>query len=274
LKYSSFERIVIVVSALAIVATVAMSLVAGPVSVPELVGQVLVLAVLAAAVHWGRNGGFIAAAAATITYALLAVPEVAAGHGLQPQTVQLVLVHAVVYAIVGVVGGEVCGRLKYQLAGIDGTSALDDDTRLYGESVVHGLASGGLARFHRYGTPFSVVELHLSPGLFAELRPVKRRAILRRVANHVRNDVRMVDDIGRLQDGRFVVLLPSTPVAGAEVVADRLRKGICDQLSALDDSITARVYATDRDPEELERFYCALQPAPGTPVAGFDQDAA
>jgi hypothetical protein len=274
MKYSSFERIVLVVSALAVVATVAMSLTAGPISWPELMGQVFVLVVLAAAVHWGRNGGFIAAAVATIVYALFAVPQVAAGRGLQPGTVQLVLVHAVVYAIVGVVGGEVCGRLKYQLASIDGASALDDDTRLYAESVVHGLASGGLARFHRYGTPFSVVELSLSPGLFAELRPVKRRAMLRRVANHVRNDVRMVDDIGRLDDGRFVVLLPSTPGSGAEVVADRLQKGMRDLLSARDDSVTASVFATDQDPEALERFCCELQPAAGTPIAGFEEDAA
>jgi hypothetical protein len=235
---------------------------------------VAALVVLAAAVHWGRNGGFIAAAGATVAYALLGVPQVATGRGLQPNTVQLVLVHVAVYAIVGVVGGEVCGRLKYQLTALGGGSALDDDTRLYAATVVHGLARGGIARFHRYGTPFSVVELTLSPGLFADLRSVKRRAMLRRVAGHVRNDVRMVDDIGRLDDGRFVVLLASTPFAGATVVADRLQAAVRDLLSARNDSVTARVFATDGDPEELERFCRELEPAPGAPVARLKDHAA
>ena len=204
MKYSSFERLVLIVSTVAVLGAATVNLLGGPVLWTELIGQVLVLAVLAAAVHWGRNGGFIAAAAATVVYAMLAVPEVAAG-GLKPGTVQLLLVHVVVYGIVGVVGGEVCSRLKYQLARLEGASALDDDTKLYAEPMVQGLVTTGLGRFRRYSTPFAVVELTVSPGLFAEFRPVKRRAMLRRVANFVRNDVRMVDDIGRLDDGRFVV---------------------------------------------------------------------
>ncbi len=262
MRYRSFEILVLAVSAVAVLGTAGVSAMGGRFSLTEFLGQVFVLLVLAAAVHWGRNGGFIAAAVATVVYALLAVPQVSAGAGLRPETVQLVLVHVIVYGLVGVVGGEVCGRLKYQLARMDGSSALDADSRLYSERLVHGLITSGVARYRRYDTPFSVVLIALSPGLFAEYRPLKCRGIVRRIASHLRNDVRMVDDLGRLDDGRFVLMLPATSSTGAEIVAARVGLGVRQLMDAREDAVTSQVMATDRNAEELERFADTLLPTP------------
>lgn len=254
LSYTLFERLVLVVAAVAVGGTVLASVAVGNgISLADVTGALLVFVVLAAAVHWGRNGGFIAAAGATLLYSLMAVPSVVVDNGLQPQVAQLVLVHVVVYGLVGVVGGEVCGRLKYTFARLESSSALDEDSRLYSEPMLRELMHTGVARFRRYGTPLSVIRMDLSHAPFNDLRPLQRRALLRRVAAYVRNDLRLVDDVGRLDDGALLVLLPSTPGAGAEVVAARLRSGIADLLETKSDAVGIQVMSTDRDPDLMER---------------------
>ena len=44
------------------------------------------------------------------------------------------------------------------------------------------------------------------PELFKDLRTSKQRSIVRGVANHIRNDIRLVDEAGRLEDGQFIVI--------------------------------------------------------------------
>jgi hypothetical protein len=272
LSYSSFERLVLVVAAVAVGGTVAASALSGrTTTLTEVTGALLVFAVLAAAVHWGRNGGFLAAAGATLIYTLMAVPGVVIDGGLQPQVVQLVLVHVIVYGLVGVVGGEVCGRLKYTFARLENSSALDYDSRLYSEAIVRELLCSGIARYRRYGTPMSVIRLDLALGLFAEYRPFRRRALLRRVAQFVRNDVRLVDDIGRLDDGAILIVLASTPEAGAQVVADRLRSGVSDLLQARDDAITTEVLSTDTDADAVARLADDLKSADAPVDAELDE---
>jgi hypothetical protein len=266
LSYSSFERLVLLVAAVAVGGTVAANvLTSRSASLIEIAGALLVFVVLAAAVHWGRNGGFLAAAAATLAYTLMAVPGVVINGALRPQVVELVLMHVVVYGLVGIIGGEVCGRLKYTFARLENSSALDADSRLYSEAMVRELLCSGIAKYRRYGTQISVIRLDLAAGLFADYRPFRRRVLLRRVARHVRNDVRLVDDIGRLDDGAIVVVLPSTSDVGAHVVAGRLRAGVCDLLQARDDAITADVLSTDADPDGIARMADDLKAA-GAPV--------
>jgi GGDEF domain-containing protein len=272
LSYSSFERLVLLVAAVAVGGTVAASALSGrSTSFTEVIGALLVFAVLAAAVHWGRNGGFLAAAGATLVYTLMAVPSVVLGGGLQPQTVQLVLVHVIVYGLVGVIGGEVCGRLKYTFARLESSSALDLESRLYSEPMVRELLASGIARYRRYGTPLCVVRLDLAPGLFVEYRPFRRRAMLRRVAQFVRNDVRLVDDIGRLDDGAILIVLPSTPESGGQVVAARLRDGVSNLLQARDDAVTSELLSTDTDPDAVARMVDDLKAADAPVDEEYDE---
>ena len=67
------------------------------------------------------------------------------------------------------------------------------------------------------------------------------------MADHIRNDVRLVDDVGRLDDGRFVLVFPHTPKAGGEVAAARVRQGVRDLLGAKDESVEASVYGSEED---------------------------
>ena len=59
--------------------------------------------------------------------------------------------------------------------------------------------------------------------------PTRQRAVVRTVANYLRGDVRMVDEVARLDDGRFLVILPHTRREGGRVVmrATRRRGAAC-----------------------------------------------
>jgi len=258
MKYRYFELIVLAVGTIAVLGAVAVSTAAGNVGWQTIVGELLVLLVLAAAVHWGRNGGFIAAAITVVFYVVLTVLAVAQSSGIKPPMVQLVVVLMVAYGAVGVVGGEICGRMKYQLARVESGSALDADTGLYAEAVVRGLTESGLARFRRHSAPFSIVVVTMPSGPFGSLKPLQRRSLLRRTADRVRGELRLVDDIGRLSDGRIVVMLPSTASDGARVVAERLASVIGQSLDTDQEGIGMEVLAMDIDPEAVERFAAAL----------------
>ncbi len=266
MKYSRFAQLVVGVGTVAVLATVFLSLRRGPI-VEEAIAQLMLIGVLIGAVYWGRNGGFVAAVVATVTYAMLRIPMVADAQGLTGTVATLVVIRMVTYALVGVVGGEVCGRIKYVFAALENSSAIDEWTRVYNQRYIARIMQATLAQYRRYETPFSAVVISLAPGITENLRPSKARSILRAVASHIRNDVRLVDEVGRLDDGRFIVLLPSTPRAGGVIAAERLRSAIRDLIGAKEESVVAAVWGTPDDIGELETLTESVQPPLGSEPA-------
>jgi hypothetical protein len=237
-KYSRFEWLTIGVGAVAIGGTVMSALLPHPDWI-ELIAQLLLLGVLVGAVHWGRNGGLVSALGATLVYLAMRLPNIVAG-GSEADVLRLLLVRGATFGLVGIVGGEVCGRIKYFFARIDDSCSID-------ESFVAQLLDSSLGSADRYDTSFSIVVLTLAPVLTDGLRPARVKTLVRSVANHVRNDVRMIDDVGRLDDGRFVMVLPHTPKDGATIAGARVRAGVRELVGAKDESVTALVYGSAND---------------------------
>ena len=73
MKYTVFERLTLAVGGAAVIGTIVAGHRGAPL-IEEIVAQVLLLVVLIGAVHWGRNGGFGAAVAASLIYVLMRVP--------------------------------------------------------------------------------------------------------------------------------------------------------------------------------------------------------
>jgi GGDEF domain-containing protein len=243
----------------AILATVVLSLQPTPDYI-EIAAQCLLLGVLIGAVHWGRRGGAIAALVASVAYILLRVPVVIQT-GNSSDILQLLLIRIATYGLVGILGGELCGRIKYFFANLNSDSSIDETSRVYNQRFISRLLRGNLSSYQRYGTPFSVVLIELAPSLTADLRASKSAQLVRAVANHVRNDVRLVDDVGRLEDGRFVLLLPQTPRAGAEVAAARVRVGVRDAIGAKDESVTATAICAIEDFDAIQELVALTLPA-------------
>lgn len=259
MKYERFEMLTIGVGAAAVLSTIVMSL-RPTADVLEIVAQLLLLGVLVAAIHWGRRGGTVATVCASVIYIAMRLPSLEAA-GLRADVLQLIIIRIATYGLVGILGGEACGRVKYVLARLQDDSAVDEDSRVYNQRFMSKMLLGSLSAFKRYGTPFSIAVVDVASAVTAGLSERRVVRVVRTVADYLRNDVRLVDDVGRLDDGRFVVLLPQTPRDGASVAATRLRKGVCDAIGAKEESVTVTVMAATDDLEVLESLIDSIAPA-------------
>jgi GGDEF domain-containing protein len=257
-KYERFELLAIGAGGLAVLATVVMSLQPQP-DVIEIIAQVFLLAVLIGAVHWGRKGGMVAGLAAMLAYILMRTPFLI-DPAMSSSVLRLVLVRMGAYGLIGIVGGEVCGRIKYFFVRLEDSLAIDEQSRVYNQRFVAQLIRSSMNSFERYGAPFSLVVLTMAPALTAELRPTKVALLVRTVANAIRNDIRLVDEVGRLDDGRFLLLLPHTPKTGAEVAAERVRGAVRDTVGAKDGSVTVQVMGATEDGEAIHALLDVLAP--------------
>ena len=250
MKYSRFEALVSGIGAIAVLSALALSA-RGALVIEEVVAQVLLLLVLFAAVHWGRNGGFIAALGASILYLLARVPLVAAMGGLTWDVTSIVLVRVLSYGLVGIVGGELCSRIRYIFAKLEDSSSVDEWSQVFNQRFIMRALESALGQHGRYQTPYSVVVIQLADVLLSDLKSSKQRSIVRGVATHIRNDIRLVDEAGRLDDGRFLVVLPHTPREGALIVGERLHHGICNVVGAREDSIVVTILGAPEDADQL-----------------------
>jgi diguanylate cyclase (GGDEF)-like protein len=248
---------VLVVGGGAIIGSVLVSLGSSPV-IEEVIAQLLLLGVLIVAVHWGRSGGFIAAVVASLLYIVLRIPLVVEAEGLSADLAILIITRVITFGLIGVVGGEMCMRIKYVFARLEDSSSIDDWSQIYNQRFVVRSLESAHGQYTRYETPYSVVLIHLDSKLFEELRTSKQRTLVRSVGSCIRNDIRLVDEAGRLRDGRFVVILPHTPSEGARVVAERLSRGVSDTLGSKDESITAHVLAAPEDAGRLDELRAGL----------------
>lgn len=259
MKYSRFEALALVLGAGAIVASIFITPGATP-QPAETTAQLLLIVVLAGALHWGRNGGFLAALLALAVYVAMRVPLLQS-QGLSTAVVTLLVTRAATYALVGIVGGEFAGRIKYVFAKLSSDTLIDPQTGVYSARYAAGAIASGLGQWQRYQTQYSVVVITLARNLYAALKATRSRQLLRQVAGHVRNDIRMVDDLAVADMGTFLVLLPRTDATGAAVVAERVTTGLCEMLGAPDDAVSARVLSAEADTPALRTLVETLDPA-------------
>jgi GGDEF domain-containing protein len=258
-KYSHFEALALVLGTGAIIASVFVSPGNEP-QAAEVTAQLLLIVVLAGALHWGRNGGFLTTLLAMAVYVAMRVPLLQS-QGLSAEVVTLLVTRALTYAIVGVVGGELSARIKYVFARLENESLIDPQTGVYSTRYAADAIRSGVGQWERYTTEFSVVTITISECVFAALKAKRARQLMRQAADYIRNDIRMVDDLAAGTMGTFYVLLPRTDAVGATVVAERLSLAVRDVLSARDDAVSASVLSAAIDTQQLKNLADALNPA-------------
>lgn len=96
---------------------------------------------------------------------------------------------------------------------------IDSASGVFNQRYMAILLETYLAKRDRYGLGFSliVVETPQGDGSGQQIKDL---------GDFIKLTVRSVDDAARLDDGRFVILLPHTPQDGAGIVVDRLRGGV------------------------------------------------
>ena len=259
MKYSRFELLVIIAGTITIAGNIAFSL-RPPIVWEEIAGQLLLLCVLVTAAHWGRNGGFIAALIASLAYILIRIPTVTVDRMLTADVTTLVLVHVLTYGLIGIAGGELFGRMKYIFARLETTSGIDEWSQVYNQRFTARALENVVGQHVRYQTPFSLVTVRISPNLTRDLKISRQRSLIRGLATYLRNDIRIVDETGRLEDGRFLVILPHTPKTGGQVVSERLHAGVCETLGAREDSVSVELHAAPEDLAYIQALLGELTP--------------
>lgn len=257
MQYARFEKLVLLVGASAIIGAVALSMADGFPEMVELAAQGMLLLVLLVAVRTGRRGGLIAAIVASVIYIVLRIPALSATT--MPGALLLIIASRLAaFGLVGVVGGELCSRVRYLMNGMENGVQIDDWSRVFNQRHACGELTKARSRFARYNEDFSVVMITLSPALFADLRPARQRSMVRAAADALRNDVRLVDEVARLSDGRFLILLPHTPLSGAQVVSARTGAHLRKTLGARDEAVRTEALSAATDLPRIDGLISGL----------------
>jgi len=250
MKYRHFEILVAVVVAATVLASIAFLNPSTTVS-EESFAQVMLVLVLVAALHWGRNGGIIAAALASLTYLALRTPMLLESLGSEEDILSILGVRVLTYLVVGAIGGELFARIKYLFARLENSCSIDELSGVYNQQFITRTLEAALGQHVRYGAPFSIVFLSISAEAQADLKPKQRNKLIRETAHYLRNDLRMVDEVGRLDDERFLLVLPNTPGAGASVVATRTTERLDAIIRVGPEALQTETLSA---PEDLDRI--------------------
>ena len=244
MRYPLFEFLALTVGSVSIVVAVVATLWAGSM-VEEVIAQGLLLVVLVGTVHRGRRGGLVTAIFATLTYICMRVPMVMR-EGLSPDVVGLVLMRTLTYGAMGIGGGALVGRIHYFLARLESGTNIDVETQLFNQRFITRTLRTMVSQHEEAHRTFSVAILSLAGVATADPRPGKRSS-LRAVATYVRDQVRLIDDVARLDDGRIVLVFPLTTKPGARLAAERIRRGVGRLLGVKNESMRLDVFNAEED---------------------------
>lgn len=108
------------------------------------------------------------------------------------------------------------------------SASTDGLTGLWNRSRIEQLFARECARARRYGTPFSVILIDIDH--FKEVNDTHGHTVgdtvLRQFAQLLRNNVRQVDQVGRLGGEEFLIVLPEINAKQARAAAETLRQRI------------------------------------------------
>ncbi|NWJ40984.1 MAG: diguanylate cyclase [Geothrix sp.] len=119
-------------------------------------------------------------------------------------------------------------RLRLELQALEEAATTDLLTHAWNRRHFEEAIEGEIHRSERYGHPLSLLILDIDH--FKRVNDTFGHAegdrVLRQVADCVRGVIRVSDSLTRWGGEEFIVLMPSTGLANAQVLAERIREGI------------------------------------------------
>ena len=218
MKYSKFERIIILVSGLSI-AVMAVAMVAQKTDGVEVFGHLLMIPIIGCGLYWGRRGALVGFALCFSSYtaARFAWP----GDLDYGTASQLVVAKLLIYAILALLCAYIRGQFRYFFVKLERQDFIDDETQIGNERFLFKELTSRINENERYEIPFSLITFTLDEGLISGLRG-KGVGVLRDISTTIlKNDTRSVDELARNRNN-LIVILPSVGREGAEVCGKRL----------------------------------------------------
>ncbi len=224
----------------------------------EVVGTLLLFAVLAGIVFAGVVGGVVVGVVATVIYAVLRLPAVdVLGSA---SFARSVLLHGLVLVGFGGLGGYAHGIIRSALGRSDGNELYESGTSCLSPRAIVYLIDGELARNQRYQRAFSMIAIDLGEDVFAGLAPAQQGSVRLELGELLRTTIRATDHVSIISmhdRDRILLLLPETPRAGAELflprVVDKVSAMLLNRNAAMPRKV-GDLYSTDTDASHMRRL--------------------
>lgn len=248
MDYKGFQRFILVSGSLLIIASTGLVFITTR-SIPETIGQLLFFLLLIGALYDGRRGGTVSAILASTIYATMHFTSILS-QGIGP-VLPLILIRSVIYCVTGPLGGEILSKIKQFMVEASHQEFVDPETKIFNRVYFARLAEVELSKFERYNTVSSIVIVTVDPEALALYLKAPRSPGIKYLTEAITGSVRLVDEVGRVDDGVFGVILPFTPDEGAKIVAKRLHLATSNRLG-YEDSVDCEIISLPGDKERLE----------------------
>ncbi len=260
MKYAKFERIVILVIAIAI-AVMAVAMLVQKTDGIEIFGHVMMLVVIVSSLYWDKRGALLSFALCISAYTAVRLIWVGDfGYG---TAVQLIVAKFLAYGILALLCSYMRTQFRYFFVKMERQDLIDDETQLgNGRFLVRELASR-IDENERYDIPFSLLEFSLDEKLVGAMR-ARGISVIRDLSISVlKSDTRSVDELARNRND-LVVILPSVGREGAQVCGKRLEAKMLNYLEQLDRdggaerALSLAIYEYPQDKERVDALLARL----------------
>jgi len=221
MSYRQFEHIFFSLALTIILASMLLSMANQP-SLSEILGQALVVPIVYASLHYGRQRGLLMAFLATLAFILIKVNE-----GLKPalltniNSTYPIFLRAIIFGVVGIFFGELASRAKYLLYSLENQKHIDAVSSVYSRYHLENLIKSLRYEYDRYRHPFSILVFELSWLASGTTLP-SASEIKAKAGLFFKKNIRGVDEAGSWDNNTFLVLMPHTVKKGALKAANRL----------------------------------------------------
>lgn len=219
MKYAKFERIVVLIIAVAI-AVMAVAMIVQKTDGVEVLGHALMLAVIVCSLYWGKRGALAGFAASFSAYT--AARLIWPGDFGAATLVQLIAAKLIVYGVLALLCSHVRTQFRYFFVKMEHQDLIDDETQVGNERFLLRELTSRINENERYEIPFSLVSFQLDGDFVSGLKKDRGVSVLRDISTSIlKNDTRSVDELAR-EGNNLLVILPSVGLAGAQVCGRRL----------------------------------------------------
>ncbi len=222
MKYAKFERILILVIAIAI-AVMAAAMIVQKTDAVEIFGHVIMIVVIVASLYWGKRGALISFLACFSAYA--AARFIWIGDFSYGTAIQLTAAKFLVYGILALLCSYMRVQFRYFFVKLEHQDFIDDETQIGNIRFLAKELSSRIEENDRYDIPFSLLSFSLEDAFIKDMRS-QGISVLRDLSIGIlKGDTRSVDELAR-NDSDLIVILPSVGRKGALVCGQRLEAKI------------------------------------------------
>lgn len=241
MSYRRFELLLIALGFAVILATM-IDTINTSLGYQNLLGQALMAPVLFVALHWGRRSGRFAALGGSLIYLAATATGKDTGYSLISQEI---VIRAIAYGVVGILGGELAHKMKYVLAGIENEEHLDPETKVFDKSYLTRLIQNYISYHSRYTRPFSIIMITLTQGDADAPAPRHLNPKgMRLSAMILRDNIRIIDELGCWNEKSLCVVAPDTAMQDAPAACKRITSLLEEQLTGYGHNIGSTTHVS------------------------------